>query len=173
MFFIRLMRYLVRQKLNLSRVCVLRGHFAEHGVKLSYITLCSWAEREGGCKRALSPRSSRLLLVDLDDVVLLHFEGLGCLVVVDPPAVKEEPQGGDGDADALCVGLLQLAHLSGHLDSEVDLVGVLAHHLQLDVLRLVLILRHGAGLCGTRREEAWGKSEIAVVERKREANSDL
>ena len=90
--------------------------------------------------------SSGLLLVDLDDVVLLHLEGLGRLVVVDAAAVEEEAEGGDGDADALRVRLLQLAHLRRHLDAEVDLVGVLAHHLQLDVLGLVLVLRHvGAG----------------------------
>ena len=34
----------------------------------------------------------RLLLVDLDDVVLLHFQGLGGLVVVDAAAVEKEPE---------------------------------------------------------------------------------
>ena len=37
----------------------------------------------------------------------------------------------------LAVALLELAHLGGLLHPEVDLVGVLAHHLQLDVLGLV------------------------------------
>ena len=117
------------------------------------------------CKRALSPRSSSLLLVDLDDVVLLHFQRLRCLIVVDSPAVEEEPQGRDGDADALRVGLLQLSHLGRHLDAEVDLVGVLAHHLQLDVLCLVLVLGHLGGVGGGRRdsEEAWKKLVISIA----------
>ncbi len=90
------------------------------------------------------------------------------------------PERGDGDADPLGVALLELAHLGGHLDPEVDLVGVLTHdlwmmhnkdisitttlesevgentkrarfrlaHLQLDVLGLVLVLRHGGGSGG-------------------------
>ena len=37
----------------------------------------------------------------------------------------------------LAVALLELAHLRGLLDPEVDLVAVLAHHLQLDVLGVV------------------------------------
>ena len=49
------------------------------------------------------------------------------------------PEGGDGDADPLAVRLLELAHLGGLLHAEMDLIGVLAHHLQLDVLGL---LRH-------------------------------
>ncbi len=36
--------------------------------------------------------ASRLLLVHLDDVVLLHFQRLWSLVVVDAPAVEEEPE---------------------------------------------------------------------------------
>ena len=67
-----------------------------------------------------------LLLVHLDDVVLFHFQSLRGLVVVDPAAVKQEPEGGDGDADPLTVGLLQLAHLRGLLHSEVDFVAVLS-----------------------------------------------
>ena len=88
---------------------------------------------------------SGLLLVDLDDVVLLHLEGLGRLVIVDAAPVEEEAQWGDGDAHTLGVALLELAHGSGHLDAEVDLVRVLADDLQLDVLGLVLVLRHGGG----------------------------
>ena len=111
--------------------------------------------------------SAGLLLVDLDDVVLLHLEGLGRLVVVDAAAVEEEAQRGDGDADALRVRLLQLAHLRRHLDAEVDLVGVLAHHLQLDVLGLVLVLRHlvGVGVGGEggveERRRGGARDEIA------------
>jgi hypothetical protein len=86
--------------------------------------------------------AARLLLVDLDDVVLLHLECLRGLVVVDPAAVEQEAEGADGDADALRVALLELAHLSGHLDAEVDLVRVLSDDLELDVLGLVLVLRH-------------------------------
>ena len=73
--------------------------------------------------------AASLLLVHLDDVVLLHLQGLRGLVVVDPAAVKQEPEGGDGDADPLAVGLLELAHLGGLLYPEVDFVGVLADNL--------------------------------------------
>ena len=34
---------------------------------------------------------ARLLLVHLDDVVLLHLQGLRGLVIVDPPSVEQEP----------------------------------------------------------------------------------
>ena len=44
------------------------------------------------------------------------------------------PERCDGDSNSLSVGLLQLAHLSGLLHSEVDLIAVLADNLQLDVL---------------------------------------
>ena len=81
-----------------------------------------------------------LLLVHLDHIVLLHLQCLlsklqdsapkclylRSLVVVDPAAVKQEPEGGDGDADPLAVGLLELPHLCGLLHSEVDLVTVLS-----------------------------------------------
>ena len=57
------------------------------------------------------------------------------------------PEGGDWDADPLRVRLLKLAHLRRHLDPEVDLVGVLADHLQLDVLGLsLLVVGHPVGL---------------------------
>ena len=37
-----------------------------------------------------------LLLVHLDHIVLLHLQGLGSLVVVDPATVEQEPvEGGD------------------------------------------------------------------------------
>ena len=67
-----------------------------------------------------------LLLVHLDDVVLLHLQSLRGLVVVDPAAVKQESEGGDGDAHSLTVGLLELAHLGGLLHPEVDLVAILS-----------------------------------------------
>ena len=47
-------------------------------------------------------------------------------VIVDPAAVKQESEGGDGDAHSLTVGLLQLAHLGGLLHPEVDLVAILS-----------------------------------------------
>merc|ERR1719336_3105228 len=87
--------------------------------------------------------ASRLLLVDLDDVILLHLQGLGRLVVVDAPAVKEEAEGGDGHAHPLRVGLLQLSHLSRLLHAEVDFVAVLPDNLQLDVFS---ILGHDDGV---------------------------
>lgn len=48
------------------------------------------------------------------------------------------PEGGDGDSNSLSVWLLKFSHLSCLLDTEVDLVAVLAHDLQLDVLSVVL-----------------------------------
>ena len=68
--------------------------------------------------------SAGLLLVDLDDVVLFHFQLLGRLVVVDAAAVEEEPKRVDRNADPFRVALLQLAHLRRHLDpgNEADLV---------------------------------------------------
>ena len=47
-----------------------------------------------------------LLLVHLNDVVLFHLQSLRGLIVVDPAAVKQESEGGDGDAHSLTVGLL-------------------------------------------------------------------
>ena len=46
---------------------------------------------------------TRLLLIDLDDVVLLHFELLRRLVIVDTTAVEEETERVDGHADPLGV----------------------------------------------------------------------
>merc|ERR1719318_2118587 len=82
-------------------------------------------------------KAARLFLVNLDDVILLHLEGFRGFVIVDAPPVKEEPEAGHWDANPLAVAFLQLAHLGGLLHAEVDLVGVLAYHLQLDVLSLV------------------------------------
>ena len=39
--------------------------------------------------------SSGLFLVNLNDVILLHLQGLGSLVIVNSPSVKQEP-GHDG-----------------------------------------------------------------------------
>merc|ERR1719319_1719827 len=81
--------------------------------------------------------SSSLILVHLDDVVLLHLQRLGRLVVVDPPAVEEKAQGGHRHAHPLAVALLEFTHLGGLLPPDVNLVGVLADHLQLDVFGLI------------------------------------
>ncbi len=95
---------------------------------------------------AMPSLSSGLFLVNFDDVFLLHLELFRGLVVVDPPAVEEKPERRHRNPDPLRVGLLQLAHLRRHLDPEVDLVGVLADDLQLDVLGLVAHLEPGAEL---------------------------
>ena len=50
------------------------------------------------------------------------------------PARDFLPERGDRDPDPLSIGLLQFSHLSGLLDSEMDLIAVLADNLQLDVL---------------------------------------
>merc|ERR1740129_2119304 len=84
--------------------------------------------------------SAGLLLVHLDDIVLLHFQGLWGLVIVNAASVKQETEGGDGDADPLAVGLLEFAHLGGLLYTEMDLVGVLADNLQFDVLSVRHVL---------------------------------
>lgn len=59
---------------------------------------------------------------------------LGRFIVVDSPAVKEEPEGGHWNSNTLGVRLLQLAHLCRHLHSEVDFVGILTNNFELDVL---------------------------------------
>ena len=83
---------------------------------------------------------------------LFHLQSFGGFIIVDPTSIKQKPnrehlqlvlfltwldflpEGGDGDPDPLSIGLLQFSHLSGLLDSEVDLIAVLANNLQLDVL---------------------------------------
>jgi len=82
-------------------------------------------------------RSSGLLLVNLNDVILFHLESLGCLIIVDSSSIKEESKGCDGNSNPLGVGLFQLAHLGGLLHPEVDLVRVLSDHLELDVFRII------------------------------------
>ena len=69
-----------------------------------------------------------------------------------PPNV---PEAGDRHADPLAVALLELAHLGGLLHPEVDLVAVLADHLQLDVLGLV---SHGVGVSVTGVCARWRQS---------------
>ena len=80
------------------------------------------------CRRSgsIGGGAAGLLLINLDDIVLLHLQGLRGLVVVDPAAVKQESEGCDGDADPLTVGLLELAHLCCLLHPEVDFVAVLS-----------------------------------------------
>ena len=92
-----------------------------------------------------------LLLVHLDDVILLHLQRLRSLVIIDPSAVEEEAEGGDGDPDPLAVGLLELAHLRGLLHAEVDLVAVLPHHLQLDVLGVAHSCEYNRSKSATRQ----------------------
>ena len=83
---------------------------------------------------------------------LLHLQSFGSFIIVDPTSIKQKPsreheqlvlfltwldflpEGGDGDPDPLSIGLLQFSHLSGLLDSKVNLIAVLANNLQLDVL---------------------------------------
>lgn len=83
--------------------------------------------------------SAGLLLEHLDDVLLLHVQRQRRVAVVNAAAVEEEAQRGERHADAIAVGLLQLAEGGGLLHAKVKLVGVLADHLDLDVL-LVLVL---------------------------------
>merc|ERR1719446_855529 len=82
-------------------------------------------------------QSSRLLLVHLNNIILLHLESFGGFVVVDSSSVEEETQRSDGDSNPLRVGFLEFSHLGGLLHSEVDLVAVLSHHLELDVLGII------------------------------------
>ena len=59
---------------------------------------------------------------------------LRCFIVVNSPPIKEKSKTGHWDANTLGVGLLQFSHLCRHLDPEVDFVGVLPNHFELDVL---------------------------------------
>jgi len=76
-----------------------------------------------------------LLLVHFDDVVVLHFESLGCVVIVDSLAIEEETKRGDRHSLTFTVALFQLAHGGCELDFEVDFAVVLADNLQANVLR--------------------------------------
>ena len=75
-----------------------------------------------------------MFLVDLDDVSVLHFQLLGCLVVVDASTIEQESQRVDGHALAVTVGFLELAQAGRILDLEMDLAVVLSDDLELDVL---------------------------------------
>merc|ERR1719513_284211 len=80
---------------------------------------------------------TRLLLINLDNVVLLHFQCFRSLVVVDSAPVKQKPERCHGNPNPFRVGLLQLAHLRGLLHPKVDLAAVVVYPLQLDVLSLI------------------------------------
>merc|ERR1739838_636482 len=82
-------------------------------------------------------RTSSLFLVNLNDIVLFHFESFGVLIIIDPPSIKEETERCDWDANPLRVRLLQFAHLGGLLHSEVNFIGVLSYDLELDVFRII------------------------------------
>ena len=106
-------------------------------------------------KLSLTHRTTRLLLIDLDDIVLFHLQSLGSFIVIYSPSVKQKPEidfdhiyatieryqnipeRSNRNSNPLRIRFLELPHLGGLLHTEVDLVGVLANHLQLDVLCLV------------------------------------
>lgn len=79
------------------------------------------------------PQSTRLFLVHLDYVVVDHLQLLRRLVITDALAIKQEAEGGHRHRNSLTVTFLQFPHLRGHLHLKVDLVAVLAYHLQFDV----------------------------------------
>merc|ERR1719220_2315714 len=81
--------------------------------------------------------SPSLFLVNLNDIVLFHFESFGVFVIIDPSSIKEETERCDWDSNPLRVRLLQFAHLGGLLYSEVNFIGVLSHDLQFDVFRVI------------------------------------
>ena len=75
-----------------------------------------------------------LFLVHFDDIAVLHVQLLGRFVVVDASSVEEKAERADRHALSVAVGFLQLAHVGGELDLEVNFAVVLADHLQFDVL---------------------------------------
>merc|ERR1739838_1239704 len=81
--------------------------------------------------------SSSLFLVNLNDIVLFHFKGFWCLIIIDPSSIKEKTERCDGDTNPFRVGLFQFAHLSCLFNPEVDLIGILSNNLELDVFRVV------------------------------------
>merc|ERR1711875_28526 len=85
------------------------------------------------------PQPSRLFLVNFDNVVVLHLQGLGRIIVVYPFAVKEETQRRDRHALTLTVRFLQFAHRRGKLDLEVNFAVVLTNDFEANVLRGRLI----------------------------------
>merc|ERR1712131_49234 len=86
-----------------------------------------------GIMKFLELRSSSLLLVDLNDIVLFHFQGFGSFVIINSATIKQKPEGGNWDSDSFSIGLLQLSHLSCLFDTKMDFVAVLSNNLQLDV----------------------------------------
>jgi len=85
--------------------------------------------------------ASRLFLIDFDDVVVLHFQSLGRVIVIDSLSVEEEAKSRDRDSLTFTVALLQLAHGRGELDFEMDFGIVLSHDLEANVLgRFVSVL---------------------------------
>merc|ERR1739838_1260869 len=81
--------------------------------------------------------TSSLFLVNLNDVILFHLQGLGVFIIIDPSSIKEETERCDWDSNPLRVRLLEFAHLSGLLHPEVDFIGILSNHLQFDVFRII------------------------------------
>merc|ERR1739838_304021 len=81
--------------------------------------------------------SSSLFLVNLNDIVLFHFKGFWCLIIIDPSSIKEKTERCNGDTNPFRVGLFQFAHLSGLFNPEVDLIGILSHNLELDVFSII------------------------------------
>merc|ERR1719220_523282 len=81
--------------------------------------------------------TSSLFLVNLNDIILLHFESFGVFIVIDPSSIKEETKRCDWDSNPLRVRLLQFAHLGGLLHSEVNFIGVLSYDLELDVFGVI------------------------------------
>merc|ERR1739838_124408 len=71
--------------------------------------------------------TSGLLLVNLDDIILFHLEGLWVFIIIDPPSIKEKAERCDWHSDPLGVRLLQFAHLGSLLYSEVNFIGVLSN----------------------------------------------
>merc|ERR1739838_657412 len=81
--------------------------------------------------------TSSLFLVNLNDVILFHLEGLGVLIIIDPSSIKQKAERCNWDTNPLRVGFLEFAHLGGLLHSKVDFIGILSHDLELDVFRVV------------------------------------
>jgi len=86
--------------------------------------------------------STSLFLVNFYHIILLHFKGLGCLIIIDPSSIKQKPERCDWNANSFTVAFFQFPHLCCLLHSKVDLIGILTHHLQLDVLSLRIVSTH-------------------------------
>ena len=99
--------------------------------------------------------SSRLFLVNFNDIVIFHLELLRRVCVIDSSAVEQKPKWGHRNSlvketvnkllnikhvktyHSLRVGLLQFSHGSCHLDPEVDFISILAYNLQFDILSVL------------------------------------